>query len=196
MELLLLPFQDYTHNYFNKLHNTLKSIDVKEIEKLKTLLTQMQAHHNIYIIGNGGSAATASHMVNDLGVGLLRRDKLNVSVISLADNLATCTAIANDTGYENIFYLQLKDKLQAEDVIIALSCSGNSPNIIKAIDYAKEIGSTIVGFSGFDGGALLKSADIKIHAQSDTNAYGLVEDVHMIINHLLYSWFIEKENYE
>lgn len=190
-----MNFSSYAENYFQQLHATLQSIDKSEIEKLKNLLDTLNKQQNVYIIGNGGSSATASHMVNDLGVGLQRRDKLNISVISLADNLATCTAIANDTGYENIFYLQLKDKLRPEDVIIAISCSGNSPNIVKAIDYAKEIGSTVVGFSGFDGGRLLEVSDIKIHAETPKNSYGLVEDVHMVINHLLYSWFIESDKH-
>lgn len=189
-----LEFKHYTQHYFKQLQNTLESIDINEIEKLKELLSNLDKNDTVYIIGNGGSAATASHMVNDFGIGLQRRNKLNISVVSLADNLATCTAIANDTGYENIFYLQLKDKLKPNDVIIAISCSGNSPNIMKAVEYAKELGSTIVGLSGFDGGDLREISTIKIHAQTDKNAYGLVEDAHMVINHLLYSWFIDKDS--
>ena len=114
-------------------------------------------HNNdakIYIIGNGGSAATASHMANDLSVGLKLREIRNFDVESLSDNSSVCTAIANDIGYENIFYAQLKNRIKKEDLLIAISCSGNSENIVKAARYAKEIGASVVGMTGFNGGML------------------------------------------
>lgn len=188
-----MRFNHFISEYIEHLQKILLSLDKNELEKLERLLGTLNGQQRVYIIGNGGSAATASHMVNDFGIGLKRRGKLNISAIALADNLASCSAIANDTGYENIFYLQLKDLLTPTDVVIAISCSGNSPNITKAVRYAKEIGATVVGFSGFDGGELKQMSDIVLHAQTDTGAYGLVEDVHMIINHMLYSWFIQKD---
>lgn len=146
----------------------------------------------IYIMGNGGSASTASHMVNDLGAGLRRRNIKNFDVISLADNVAVTTAIANDIGYENIFYMQLEGLLKPEDLIIAISCSGNSPNIIKAVEYAKNIGSTIIGITGFDGGDLKKLSDVNFHIDAPKGEYGLVEDMHMILDHIIYSYYIYK----
>lgn len=189
-----MTFKNFTYEYFSKLHTLLQTIDMDEIEKLQNLLLSLKSQDKIYIIGNGGSAATASHMANDFGIGLKRRNKLHISPICLSDNLATCSAIANDTGYENIFYLQLEDILSPHDVLIAISCSGNSPNIIKATNYTKSIGAKVVGLTGFDGGELRKLADISIHAQTNTGEYGLVEDVHMIINHLLYTWNIHKDD--
>lgn len=97
----------------------------------------IEQHARIYILGNGGSAATAAHMVNDLGAGLNRRDVRKFNIINLADNASVCTALANDVGYDNIFYYQLRDVIKPNDIVIAISCSGNSPNILKAVDYAK-----------------------------------------------------------
>lgn len=189
-----MEFKSFLTDYIQRLYGVLSSLDQNELERFEKLLSSLNERQRVYIIGNGGSAATASHMVNDFGIGLKRRGKLNISAIALADNLASCSAIANDIGYENIFYLQLKDVLTPTDVLIAISCSGNSPNITKAVRYAKEVGATIVGLSGFDGGELKKLSDIVLHSDTRKGEYGLVEDTHMIINHLLYSWFIQKES--
>ncbi len=143
----------------------------------------------IYIIGNGGSAATASHMQNDLGVGLKTRGILNLNIISLCDNLSVITALANDIGYENVFYSQLNDQIKKDDLLIAISCSGTSPNIIKAVEYAREIGVTILGMTGFDGGQLKELSDINYHVQTERGEYGIVEDLHMILDHMLYTYY-------
>ena len=159
------------------------------IEKKKK---SAQQKSKVYILGNGGSAATASHMVNDLGVGLKRRDLAKFNIISLADNTPVCSAIANDIGYEDIFYMQLRDMLQKDDVVIAISCSGNSANIVKAVEYAKGVDSTIIGVTGFDGGKLKGLSDINFYVQTSSGEYGLVEDMHMILDHIIYSYYIHK----
>ncbi|MGB5792738.1 SIS domain-containing protein, partial [Poseidonibacter sp.] len=140
----------FINQYIENLTNLLKNIDTDSIKNIINLLDNTNG--KIYIIGNGGSSSTASHMVNDLGVGLARREIRYFDIQSLADNTAVTTAIANDIGYENIFSIQLKNKLKKEDILIAISCSGNSSNIISAANYAKKIGSKIVGITGFDGG--------------------------------------------
>jgi D-sedoheptulose 7-phosphate isomerase len=182
-----MDFKSFATNYINNLHQLLLTIDLEEYEAFITLLKNSTSR--IYIIGNGGSASTASHMANDLGIGLKRRDKIALDTVSLSDNISVFSALANDIGYENVFYMQLKHVIKPEDTLIAISCSGNSPNIIKAVDYAKEVGCTIVGLSGFDGGKLKNLSDINLHIETDKNAYGLVEDIHMIINHIIYSYF-------
>ena len=144
----------------------------------------------IYIIGNGGSAATASHMVNDLGAGLRRRGIRSFDVESLSDNTSVCSALANDIGYENIFYMQLKNRLKKDDILIAVSCSGNSQNILKAARYANKKNAKVVGVTGFDGGELKKMSDINFHVATAKEEYGLVEDMHMILNHIIYSYYI------
>jgi D-sedoheptulose 7-phosphate isomerase len=184
----------FINNYKSSLVEAINNLDNHIIEKVIKVIDKSEMDKStIYIIGNGGSAATASHMVNDLGVGLKRRGIKNLKVKSLADNTPVCTAIANDIGYENIFYMQLKDVLEKEDVLIAISCSGNSPNIIKATTYAKEIGSTIIGLSGFDGGELKNLSDINFHVEAKSGDYGLVEDIHMILDHMIYSYYINTE---
>jgi len=180
----------FTKKYIKSLISSLKNIDTKSIEKIVNLLDNTKG--KIYIIGNGGSAATASHMVNDLGAGLKRREIKNFDVESLSDNTPVCTALANDIGYKNIFYMQLKDRICKDDVLIAISCSGNSKNIIKAVKYAKKQNAKIVGITGFDGGKLKKKSDINFHVQTEKGQYGIVEDVHMILNHIIYSYYIDK----
>ena len=180
---------DFTKRYTDKLITLLKNIDAKAIADIIDLLEN--AKGRVYIIGNGGSAATASHMVNDLGAGLRRRGIKSFDIESLSDNTPVCSALANDIGYKNIFYMQLKDRLKKDDILIAISCSGNSKNILKAVKYAKKQESKVIGITGFDGGKLMKKSDVNFHVQTATEEYGLVEDMHMILNHILYSYYIE-----
>lgn len=180
--------KQFIENYIERLSSLIQSIDQKNIIEIITTIQNTKG--TIYIIGNGGSAATASHMVNDLGIGLKRRDINNFSIQSLADNTPVITAIANDIGYENIFHAQFLNKITNDDLIIAISCSGNSMNIIKAVQYAKEIGSTIIGMTGFHGGKLRQLSDINFHIDTPEGEYGPVEDLHMILDHIIYSYFI------
>jgi D-sedoheptulose 7-phosphate isomerase len=184
---------EFTKKYIQELTDLLAKINPDEINQIiQALEKTLETKSRIYILGNGGSSATASHMVNDLGPGLRRREIINFDVVSLGDNSPVVTAIANDIGYENIFYMQMKGHIKPDDVIIAISCSGNSPNITKAVTYAKEIGSTIIGVTGFDGGELKKLSDINFHVDAPKGEYGLVEDVHMILDHIIYSYYIQK----
>lgn len=184
---------EFTKGYIDRLISLLKSIDACVVSDIIDVLNSVEkARGKLYIIGNGGSAATASHMANDFGPGLRRRGIMNFDAYSLADNSSVCTAIANDTGYDNIFYMQLLNNLRENDVLIAISCSGNSPNIIKAVEYAKETGAVVIGVSGFGGGRLKELADIKFHVDAPDGEYGLVEDVHMILDHIIYSYYIEQ----
>ncbi len=180
----------FTNRYIQNLHTTLKSSNLEAISQIVEALDNTKGR--IYIIGNGGSAATASHMVNDLGAGLRRREIKYFDVESLNDNTPVCTAIANDIGYENIFYMQLKGRLKPQDLLIAISCSGNSENIIKAVKYAKEEKAKVIGITGFDGGLLKPLSDINYHVQTDKGQYGIVEDAHMILNHIIYSYYIDQ----
>lgn len=187
--------KEFILSYTNKLKKLLDGIDTDVVCQIIDLLEETQEKKGtIYIVGNGGSSATASHMSNDLNVGLKRRGIRKFNVVSLADNSPVVTAIANDIGYENIFYMQLLDVLKPEDVIIAISCSGNSPNITKAVHYAKTVGSKVVACTGFDGGELRKKSDICFHVDTPKNEYGLVEDMHMILDHIIYSYYISLGN--
>jgi D-sedoheptulose 7-phosphate isomerase len=176
--------------YIDRLKNLLSKLDVDVIEMIIDTIENTSSKGKIYIIGNGGSAVTGTHMVNDLSIGLKLRDIKNLNIECLSDNSAVCTAIANDIGYENIFYAQLKDKITQNDMLIAISCSGNSKNIIKAVDYVKEQKAVIIGMTGFSGGQLKKLCDISYHIDSEKGEYGVVEDLHMILDHIIYTYYI------
>jgi len=188
-----MKIQEFTRYYIKALVDLLNKIDEIAIEQIIHEIEILLCNKGrLYILGNGGSSATASHMVNDLGVGLRRRNIINLDVVSLGDNSPVVTAIANDIGYENIFYMQMRGLIKPEDVILAISCSGDSPNIVKAVEYAKEQGCKIIGVSGFSGGKLKEISDIKFHVDAPNGEYGLVEDVHMILDHIIYSYYIQK----
>jgi len=182
----------FSKKYIQDLTITLNNSNLEAISEIRDALDNTKGR--IYIIGNGGSAATASHMVNDLGAGLRRREIKYFDVESLNDNTPVCTAIANDIGYENIFYMQLKGRLKPEDILIAISCSGNSENIIKAVEYANQEKAKVIGITGFDGGKLKPMSNINYHVQTESGQYGIVEDAHMILNHIIYSYYIDKAN--
>ncbi|WP_199170133.1 SIS domain-containing protein [Hydrogenovibrio sp. SC-1] len=185
--------KEFTPLYIEKLKLLLDSVDASIIQDIiESLELTVKKKSRVYILGNGGSSATASHMVNDLGAGLRRREIMNFDVTSLGDNSPVVTAIANDIGYENVFYMQMNGLVSKDDLVIAISCSGDSPNIVKAVGYAKEIGCKVVGITGFEGGYLKEVADIKFHVDAPKGEYGLVEDVHMILDHIIYSYYINR----
>ena len=142
---------------------------------------------SVFFIGNGGSASIASHFVNDLRYGTRAEGHPTIRAEGLADNLAVLTALANDEGYERTFVSQLEGRLRAEDVVVALSVSGNSPNIVEALRYAREVGATIISCTGFDGAKIREYADIDLHLGVAHGEYGPAEDVFMILDHLVYS---------
>ena len=188
-----MKIKPFVTDYLTRLKVILDQVDPNIISDIIDALEQtIEDKSRIYIIGNGGSSATASHMVNDLGSGLRRRDIINFDVVSLADNSPVVTAIANDIGYENIFYMQMKGLIKQKDIVIAISCSGDSPNILKAVDYAQSSGCKVIGITGFDGGRLKVLSDINFHVDAPKNEYGLVEDTHMILDHIIYSYYNQK----
>jgi len=188
-----VKIKPFVTDYLTRLKYILDDIDAEVVSDIiDELELTLVNKSRIYIIGNGGSSATASHMVNDLGAGLRRRDIVNFDVMSLGDNSPVVSAIANDIGYENIFFMQMKGLINPNDIVIAISCSGDSPNIVKAVDYAKDLGCKIIGITGFDGGYLKAISDISFHVNAPKNEYGLVEDVHMILDHIIYSYYIQR----
>ena len=188
-----MGIKEFTVSYVDRLSILLRKIDVEIVKEIVDAFENTtETNGIIYMIGNGGSAATASHWANDFSIGLKRRGIISIDVRSLVDNASVCTAIANDMGYENIFKTQLEGILRPQDIIVAISCSGTSPNIIKAVKYAKQIGAKVIGLTGFDGGELMDIADIKFHIHTPKGEYGLVEDIHMILDHIIYSYYIDK----
>ena len=157
-------------------------------DAFKLLLDTFENEGTIYCIGNGGSASTASHFANDFNKGLAFYTDKKFHFNCLSDNIATITAIANDIEYDEIYRYQLMDNLQMRDIILAISGSGNSANIINAVEYARGLGNKIIGLTGFDGGRLMKLSDIKLHVP--INNMQIVEDIHLMYNHLLMSLFM------
>lgn len=183
----------FTSAYFLHLHECLKALDTKSVAAVvREFIAAREEGHRIYVAGNGGSAATASHMVNDIATDVARKAKLDVPfrVHALTDNAALLTAIANDTGYENIFVNQLAAWFQPGDRFLAISASGNSPNLLRAAEWVREHGGRVISFVGFDGGRLQVLSDVCVHVKTALGEYGVVEDAHLVLNHTISNWLI------
>ncbi|MBM3859905.1 MAG: SIS domain-containing protein [Verrucomicrobia bacterium] len=185
----------FANDYLNGLKQLLDRLPLDDFERVtQAVEVAHAAGKQIFIIGNGGSAATASHMMNDLSKGTLGHKGdapwKRFRVIALTDNVSLMTAWANDTDYNHIFSEPLKNLAQPGDLLIAISASGNSPNIIVAVEAAKQLGVNVVGIAGFSGGKLAKLSDVAFVVPSDD--YGSVEDVHMILDHMLTAYLYEK----
>jgi D-sedoheptulose 7-phosphate isomerase len=175
----------FSRKYLNYLSTILEEIDEKAVgEFIELILTTRNIGKSIFVIGNGGNAATATHFASDIQIGTRTSGK-PFKVQSLTDNLAILTAIGNDYGYDFIFVKQLEALLSDGDVVIAISASGNSQNIINAINYANQKNCTTVGLSGFDGGKLKEIVHHNLHVPSVIGEYGPVEDIHMIFSHIV-----------
>jgi D-sedoheptulose 7-phosphate isomerase len=187
--------QNFFKNYSDRLLASLNGLDLKNLDILvKALLKARREKRQIFIFGNGGSAATASHMVNDLAKDRSDDDALRFRVISLTDNLPWITATANDFGYERIFENQLKNLLTPGDVVIAISSSGNSPNILRAVAYARERDALTFGIAGFGGGALKDAVSHCINIPSEKGEYGCMEDVTSILGHIISLYIVSLDS--
>ena len=141
----------------------------------------------VFTLGNGGSASTASHMAADLAKNTIGPNMRRFRVLSLSDNMSILTALANDIGYAAVFSEQLKNLIRAGDLLVAISASGNSPNVLRAMEYARAESAEVVAMLGFEGGQAASTADLAIVIPSDH--YGVIEDVHLIINHITVDFF-------
>ena len=185
-----LSIKDYSKSYIDYLSTVLNNISLKDIEKfVEVLLEARERESSIFFIGNGGSAATASHFANDIAIGTRTYEK-PFRAISLCDNQAVITAIANDDGYEKIFSQQLQVLLKKQDVVVAISASGNSPNLLEAIDTAKKMNTITVGISAFDGGKMKEMVDVSLHVPTEKGEYGPAEDAHMVLDHLISNYLM------
>jgi D-sedoheptulose 7-phosphate isomerase len=173
---------DFVHDFLD----LLSRIDLDEIERVFHILrTARDQGGMIYLAGNGGSASTASHWANDLGKATKASNQNPIRVISLTDNVSWLTALANDEGYERALAGQLENFAQPGDVLAVISASGNSPNLIRAVEMAQARGAVTVGLLGFDGGALKAMVDASLLLPSRKGAYGLVESGHALLCHIL-----------
>lgn len=177
--------------YVSKLKETIDKLDRDKISALAEALHDACINdRHIYIFGNGGSAATASHFLCDINKDASNGREKRFRTVCLNDNIPVMMAFANDVHYDSVFVEQLKNYLKPGDVVIAISGSGNSKNIIKAVEYAKTKGHLVGGITGYDGGELGRLADIHINAK--VNDMQISEDIHMIVVHLLAKCIKEK----
>jgi len=175
--------------------DVLKAIDTIELEKvgqaIEILKRARDEDRRIFVCGNGGSASTASHFVCDMVKGAsFRRDK-RFRIMALTDSLPTITAYANDVTYDCVFVEQLKNFAEPGDVVMAISGSGNSPNVLQAVEYANSIGCRTIALSGRNGGKLGPMAQLNLQASNPH--MGRIEDVHMIVMHMICYYFMDAE---
>ena len=171
-------------NYFDQIFQAIRRLDTQAMAQVvEVLLGANKAGKMIFLFGNGGSAATASHFANDLAKGCIVENHLRFRAISLTDNVALMTAWANDTCYENIFAEQLRGLVQAGDIVIGISGSGNSTNVLRAIEVGRQGGAFTIGFCGYGGGKLKGLVDLAV--STDCTIMEQVEDIHMALCHNL-----------
>ena len=179
-----MDFKNKIKDYLDLEAKVLGELNVDEInETMNALLDCYDRGGTVYTFGNGGSAASASHMVCDFNKGVCYDLDKKFRFVCLNDNVPIMLAIANDDSYDNVFLSQLKGRLSKNDMVIAISGSGNSGNIVNAVSYAKEIGAKIIGVTGYSGGKLFKLADYHLHAPIDDMQ--IAEDIQMVFNHLM-----------
>jgi len=187
-------FKSFATGYLDHLNELLSTLDLEKLDQFCQQLESLRDRGDKMILcGNGGSASTAGHFVNDFSIGTRSIEK-PFNLMSLTDNTAVITAIGNDYGYDQIFKKQLETYLNSGDIVVVISASGNSENLIKAVDYAKSKGSFTIGLLGFDGGKLKDMVDLDIMVTSAKGDYGPVEDAHLVINHLMMNYFLRQSH--
>ncbi len=180
---------DYAARYIDRVQTLLAALDPTVIAQVVDVL-----HHAcskgrmLYFMANGGSGAIASHWVNDLVAGAYVEGVPAFRAYALGDNVPSLTAIANDCGYDEVFAQQLHGRMQPGDVVIALSVSGNSPNILRGLEVARAQGAVCIGLCGLDGGALPDHCDIVLHVPTTADEYGPVEDAFSVVAHMVTGW--------
>jgi D-sedoheptulose 7-phosphate isomerase len=180
----------FAKSYIKYLEKVLQGINTEEIGRfVETLLDARSRGASIFFIGNGGSAATASHFANDLAIGTNEYEQ-PFRVFSLTDNVPVITAVGNDFGYEEIFERQLRIYGKSGDVLVGISASGNSPNLIRAFDYARSANIKTVAITAFDGGKMRAISDEGVHVPTGPKEYGPAEDAHMVLDHLVGSYLM------
>jgi D-sedoheptulose 7-phosphate isomerase len=182
---------NFVNSYIEELKEVLDDLSEVVIEQVLDVLHVARFDNKqVFILGNGGSASTASHFVCDLGKNTRVKGSPNFRVMGLTDNMALFSALANDEGYENVFAQQLANHIQPGDVVIGISTSGNSPNVLNAIHLANSVGAKTIGFTGFDTGKLGSQVDVNLHVPS--HSIEQVEDVHLVLEHLITKALREK----
>ena len=183
--------RQFVSNYVSELKKAIDLIDLDKFElAINTLIDAYKAGRTVFIMGNGGSGATASHVVCDLNKGTLQGQAKRMKCICLNDNLPSILAYANDFSYDDIFVGQLENFLEKDDVVMVLSASGDSPNVVKAIEFAHQKSARTISMSGFKGGQVADHAEIPIIVPSDD--VQKIEDIHLLLTHMIMQILMER----
>jgi D-sedoheptulose 7-phosphate isomerase len=176
--------------YLLEFQSVIGQTPMDQIERVIHLLYKTwKQSGKIFILGNGGSASTATHMANDLAKATIVAGKPRVKAIALTDCISLITAWANDSSYESIFKEQLENLLDKGDLVLGISASGNSPNVLRAMEFARKMEATTIGWTGLSGGKLRSMVDHCL--QSPTDDVGMIEGAHMVIEHLVANQLFE-----
>ena len=187
---------DFLKSYKERLISLFDSIDDDVLESIVAAMVEAFKNGNtLYVAGNGGSAATASHIQADFQFFVRYFTDFRPKVIALTDNVPLMTAISNDISYEDVFVEQMKGMFKKGDLLLAISASGNSPNVVKATQYANELGGTTIAFCGFNGGKLKELADLPLYTPNNDKDYGPIEDLHMILDHVLINFLAKDKEF-
>jgi D-sedoheptulose 7-phosphate isomerase len=187
-----LPTKRIAEQYLATFSSLVRGIDLDVIERIVDRIRSVRDDgRTVYIAGNGGSAATAAHWVNDLGKATKRSGQRPIRVIGLADNAPWLTALGNDEGFDRVFAGQLENFAQADDLLIVISASGRSRNLVKAVELARERGLVTVGLLGFDGGLLKDMVTDVLLIESEVGAYGPVETAHALVADIITTCLIQ-----
>lgn len=181
-----MNYVDDIKKYISDEIEVLNQLDIEAINTVMNIFDEAFENESmIYVFGNGGSSATSSHYQNDFNKGISEYTDKKFRFLCLNDNIPTMMAIANDIGFEEVFRFQLKGRLKKGDLVVAISGSGNSVNILNAVKYAKEQGNIVIGITGFDGGELKELSDYNLHVP--VRSMQITEDIHMFFDHLIMS---------
>ena len=184
----------FTQEYKSKLIETLDGLDLARVDRAIEMFKEARAAgRRIFVCGNGGSASTASHFACDIVKGASYQRDQRFRIMALTDSLPTLTAYSNDVGYDCVFAEQLKNFAEAGDLVLAISGSGNSPNVLRAVEYANSIGCNTIALTGRDGGKLGPMASLNI--QAAVPHMGRIEDAHMIVCHMIGYYFMDTEGW-
>lgn len=187
-------FERFYFDYTRRLSVIMEQLPLAPLHELvNALLAARDQRKRIYVFGNGGSASTASHFANDFSKRRFSDPSRTFRVMSLTDNMSWISATANDEGYDRVFINQLQNHMDEGDIVIAISSSGNSPNIVRAIEWANANGATSFGVVGFSGGELARVAHHSIHIPTKVGQYGFHEDVSMVLTHVLSVFLFEHD---
>ncbi len=186
----------YLVNYKTRLNQILDQLNAENLEPVITaIIDTFKRGNTLFVAGNGGSAATASHMQVDFSFFVRYFTKYRPKIRALTDNVPMMTAVGNDTSFDDIFVEQLKGHFSQGDTLLCISASGNSENVVRAAQYANEQGGQSIGWVGFSGGKLKEVSTIALHLENEKGDYGPIEDMHMILDHMIVNYLAEDDEF-